>query len=149
MLRIVRIATYATLWILASVYAILRGGEPERVGAVCLLWLSTGFLIVRQFTTFNDSGIDVGSMIVDSVGLVALLTLALKANRTWPIWACSAQVIAITAHIVRYMAVHEVYLAYAIMFRAPGYLQCIVLLVGAYSHHQRVLKGVNYSSWRT
>lgn len=144
-----RIALYATLWFIASGYAILRGGEPERAGAACLLWLSAGIFIFRPFVALDLFALDKGAVIVDATALAALLVLALKANRTWPIWACSAQVVAVTAHLIRYLDLHEAPMAYALMFRAPSYLQCVVLIIGTRMYQLALQKGDSCSSWRT
>jgi hypothetical protein len=145
----VRIAAYAALWMFATGYAVVRGGQPERLGAAILLWLTAGPFIVTPFATVTSLTLDRGAMAVDLIGLAGLLYLALKTDRNWPIWACSAQVIAVTGHLVRFLQLREDPLAYAAMIRAPAYIQCLALLAGTVAYHRRAQKGGSFTFWRT
>ena len=113
-----------------------------------MLWLSAGIFLIRPFAGFNFISLDLGSLIVDLVGLSALLYLAVPSDRTWPLWACSAQVIAVTGHLVRVVQTEQDPLAYAAMIRAPAYIQLIALLAGTVAAHQNRVKRGNTTSWR-
>jgi hypothetical protein len=145
----VRIAAYTALLLIVVGYAIHRGGEPERSGAAVLLWLSFGTFLFRPFIALNYLSIDMGTLIVDLVGLAGFLYLGLKIDRTWTIWACSAQVIAVTGHVVRYMQLQEAPLAYAVMIRGPAYIQCLALLIGTLAYRRKGLKAASSTSWQT
>jgi len=144
----VRIAIYAGLWLIVSSYAILMGGKLERAGTAIMLWLSAGIFFVRPFVDFSIFSLDISSLIVDLIGLAGLLYLALTTDRNWPLWACSAQVIAVTGHLVRVVQSGEAPLAYAAMIRAPAYIQLIALLVGTIAAQRSRAKRDSITSWR-
>ena len=144
-----RIAIYMSLWFIATGYAVLRGGEPERAGAACLAWLTAGTFIFRPFVKMNLVSLDLGTFAVDAIALVALLVLALQANRSWPLWACSAQLIAVLAHIIRSVEVEIAPGAYATMIKAPSYIQCITLIIGTMAYRRALRRIGSVASWRT
>lgn len=148
-IRQVRIAIYMTLWLIASGYAILRGGEPERAGAAILVWLTAGTFIFRPFVKMNLVDLDLGTFAVDLIALIALLVLALRANRSWPLWACSAQLIAVSAHLVRWVNLEIAPGAYATMIKAPSYIQCITLIIGTMAYQKALRRDGSVTSWRT
>jgi len=125
------------------------GGKLERAGAAVLLWLSVGTFLFRPFIEFRLVSLDFGSLIVDLIGLAGFLYLALTSDRNWPLWACSAQVIAVTGHLVRFVQIAEAPLAYAAMIRAPAYIQCIALLAGTIAFRRSSGKPGNTTFWRT
>jgi exosortase/archaeosortase len=129
-------------------YAMVRGGGPERLGAVVLLWLTVGVLIIGPLLSMHLR-IDWAGVIVDLIGLASFLYLGLRTDRTWTLWACSAQVIAVIGHLVSYIQAHEADLAYGVMTRGPAYIQCLALLIGTRAYSNRAAKRASSTFWPT
>ena len=135
--------------ILVAVFAIRRGDEPERWVAGCLLASAAVdglyHLIAgpAQFVT-----VDPGHLVIDASMLVLLMWVALRANRGWPLWACSAQVIVMLGHIGKLFELRDVYRGYWAMTQMPVLLQLAFLAIGTWAHVGRRKAIGPYHSWR-
>jgi hypothetical protein len=133
-----RFAIALTLLAAAALYALRRGGGPEKQVAAILVGVQvldmayhalgarSHYLKVDAFHAFNDGW-----------ALAAMLAVALTANRFWPLWVAALQVIAGFAHVVRILDLTVPPMAYAIMIRVPLWMQICVLLLGTWNHARR------------
>lgn len=123
----------------ASVYALRRGGKPERqVAAILwgmvvvdqayhLLVRSEGiYVTVDPFHTFNDLW-----------ALVAMFAVALTANRFWTLWLASLQIIATLSHFLRLLESEMLTIVYAVIIRFPFWLQLAILVWGTWNYDRR------------
>lgn len=109
--------------------ALWRGGWPERLGAGAMIaaWLGTGLV----YNSILQRGAQLGPMVVDVLLLLALLFIALRSNRWWPMWACAFQALNVVLHFAM--------LADAVLWRRAAwmasscfsYLAMLALLCGA------------------
>jgi len=96
-----------------------------------------------QFVT-----VDPVHVAIDATMLVCLMWVALRANRGWPLWACSAQIIAMTGHIAKIFELRDVYRGYWAMTQVPLVLQLAFLAIGTWAHVSRYRHIGPYHSWR-
>lgn len=143
-----RFAFHVSFLLIAVAYAFWRGGRPEKQAAATLLAMlvfdrayhalgaETGYFEVDVFHVFNDGW-----------ALLALLSIALTADRFWPLWIAALQVIAFCAHYVRIADLTVPPIVYAVMIRFPYWLQIAVLLFGTWNFARRrnVSAGFNTS----
>jgi hypothetical protein len=138
------------LFALAGGYALLRGGPPERTAAkIVIVWILTD---VGYHLIFGPSGfvvVDPAHLLIDGAELAAIIWLALRANRLWPIWAAAAQVMTFSGHVVALIEPGGVNRAYWAMTQLPPYIQLIALVCGAAFHARRLRRIGPYRSWRT
>ena len=140
-----------TLMVLAAVGSIVfrRGGPPERIAAaVILVWFLTD---ISYHLLFGPSGfvtVDPVHLVLDGVELAAILWLALRANRMWPMWAAGAQLICVAGHFAAYIEPGGMRRAYWAMTQIPPLMQVIALLLGAAFHARRLRRVGPYRSWR-
>src|SRR5688572_24555676 len=91
---------FLAILVLCLGYAALRGGAPERIGAAI-------FTMAYILSTIAASGptryewVEVGVFAVDVAVLLALLALALRANRFWTLWVAALQIIGTAGHAVK------------------------------------------------
>ena len=118
--------------------ALWRGGWPERVAAVAMAaaWAGTGLV----HNGLQMWGVQEGVMVVDSLLLAALLYVALKSDRWWPLWACAFHGLNVVLHFA-VMADSKIW--GAAYFRASSvfsYLAILALFLGALARpvHRRV-----------
>jgi hypothetical protein len=126
-----------------------QGGPPERFAAVLIVgWVTIDALYHLLFGPSGFSRVDPVHVVLDGSELVAILWLALNANRTWPLWAAAAQVICVAGHVAALLEPGGMRLAYWAMTQLPQYIQLTALLFGATAHARRVRLMGRYRSWR-
>jgi hypothetical protein len=137
-----------TLFFAVAFVAVARGGPPERLAAaiiVCWIMVDVSYHLV-----FGPSGfarVDPVHLVLDGGELVAIMWLALRANRMWPLWAAAAQLICVSGHIALFME-PGMRRAYWAMTQLPPYIQVTALLLGAVAHARRFERIGPYRSWR-
>ena len=133
----------------AAVFAVARGGPPERMAAgIIVCWVITD---VSYHLVFGPSGFDAVDpvhLVLDGVELVAIVWLALRANRMWPLWAAAAQLICVSGHVAVLVSPEGMRRAYWAMTQLPPYIQLTALLLGAIAHARRYERIGPYRSWR-
>jgi hypothetical protein len=126
-----------------------RGGAPERLAATIIVaWMVSD---VSYHLVFGPSGFDVVDpvhLVIDGGELVAIMWLALRANRMWPLWAAAAQLICVAGHLAAFVDVAGMKRAYWAMTQLPAYIQLIALVCGALAHARRFERIGPYRSWR-
>lgn len=133
-----------------TIYALYRGGEPEKYAGGIL----SGMVLLDYLYhfVFPQGGIyeqvDLGHLIIDLLVLIGLATLAMRANRMYPIWMLGAQLISTMMHLNREVSGEMQGIAYLILTRIPSYLQIGGFAVGLYMHRRRVGRYGTYRSWR-
>lgn len=84
--------------ILTVSFAIVKGDEPERLGAAAyaMVFLAVTMIKGNASLSFPRWGV----MGVESVLLVVFIGLAWQSRRNWPIWAASFQTLIVTCHVL-------------------------------------------------
>ncbi|WP_321323071.1 hypothetical protein [uncultured Parasphingorhabdus sp.] len=130
-------------------YALYRGGGPERCVAGIVIAMVLLDPAVHIVTPLEYSALDPGHLVIDLAGWLALVAVALRANRFWPLCVASLQTIALVAHVTRMLDVTIHPKAYMIMQIASSYPLLVLLMVGTICHQKR-LKAIGIDrSWRT
>jgi len=130
-------------------FALRKGEEPERL--VSGVIIATAALDVLNHATFGDPAffaINPGHLVIDMWALACLLWVALRANRGWPLWACSAQIIVVLAHTSKLIDLSLVRYGYFAMTQLPVTIQAVALLVGTRAHLLRRERIGQYHAWR-
>jgi hypothetical protein len=125
------------------------GGEPERfAGAIIAVWVFAdgAYHMASGPSTFN--GVDPVEMALDGTELVAMVWLALRANRLWPLWAAAAQLICFSGHVVALIDLGGARRAYWAITQLPQYIQLAALLIGTATHARRERRFGPERSWR-
>lgn len=131
------ITVFNFLQILASTYALARGGAPERLAGLLLL---VAAITTRAFFLASVEPyvtVELGILAVDLVLLVALVTLALFADRFWPIWLAALQALGAGAHLVKAIEPGVVSMAYAILVAVWSYPMILILTAATLRHRRR------------
>lgn len=125
---IIQVLILAILIVLVLRY----GGWPERCGAAIMALM---FAVSPAYVElFAQSGrldrIDPGFFVIDIALFALMLGLALASDRWWPLWMAGAQLIAVLSHFVRLLENAYAPLAYALMMRAPSWIELGILAIG-------------------
>jgi hypothetical protein len=134
---------------LAGFVAYRRGGPPERVAAMVIVsWVAADALYHLVFGFSNFATVVPFHVALDGAELAAIIWLALRANRVWPMFAAAAQVMCVSGHIAVLVQPEGAHRAYWAMTQLPQYIQLTSLLAGAFAHQKRLRMIGRYRSWR-
>ena len=132
-------------------FAWLRGDGPEKWIAGVLSGMVALSLASHQFLPHDDTfdGIIYQHFVLDLLVLVALVPIAMRANRIYPICILAAQLLAIVMHFNRGAVPDGMAFAYWLLTRAPSYIQIVAFAIGLAFHRRRIRRHGSYRSWRT
>jgi hypothetical protein len=140
---------YAILFLFGIVYAAVRGGAPERVGAaIIFIGNILTILVVSPWQTQFDS-VEVGVAVVDGLMLIAFVVLMMKANRVWPIWMTSVHGLGFLSHIPILLGPLVLPQAYVILQGMWGWPMMALLIGGTRAHRLRIRRNGTDISWRS
>lgn len=88
----------AALMILVGMFAFLKGDEPERIGAGAYLLAWFASLLVQKDGQLFD--IQWGMFAIDVVVLLVFGAMVWRSRRSWPVWACALQLLAVMSHVM-------------------------------------------------
>jgi hypothetical protein len=133
----------------AGLYALAAGGAPERIGALI-------FIVATLLSTASISAgrarfvsVEIGVVAVDLVMLGALLVLALRAERFWPIWVTALHIIGTAAHAVKAVDPAVMRLGYAFAMSFWSYPMVLILVGATWCHRRRLARTGTDRSWST
>lgn len=127
------------------------GAGPEKACAIVLLLMK---LLDLPYHWISGRGVnfltvDVGHAAIDVSASVALVLIALRANRLYPLCMAGFQLISLISHLTRAAMEQTAPLAYSILMIAPSYLLIGTLALGLFLHRRRLMRYGPYRSWRS
>lgn len=141
------IGGFLLLQLMVTGYAVARGGAPERVAGVTLLFAAIITLVAPLVIGVDFNHVAWALFLVDGPLLILLMTLAVFADRYWPVWLAALQMVAIGNHGVR--AYDPIVLGYAYWFMAGkvSYPMLMIVAVGTMRHKRRLREGLPEYAW--
>ncbi len=138
---------FVALLLVSTGFAIWKGGTPERIaaGLYWTAWLTT--LLANPVAMNRWRNVEIGYLLIDLCLLLALLFLALRANRHWPMTAASLQLIIVIGHAAKAIDPTLLGSAYAIMSVFWPFLQLIILAGGTWMYWRRTRIQGGVASW--
>lgn len=132
----------ATCWI----YAMVRGGAPERLGATILVTFS---LLTAAAIPNNASFhfLESGALTVDLLCLIAFIVLALRSDRFWPLWVAALQLLGVASHGVKFSEPDLIPTTYAFMLSVWSYPMIAIMIAGTARHRARLRKFGSDAAW--
>jgi hypothetical protein len=143
----VRIAIFHLFLLAALIYALRKGGGPERAMALILIAMSISDLSLHQFAPPRFTSLDAGHLAIDVTAASATLLLALTAHRFWPMIAATLQFLPLLAHLSRAVNVTIQPVAYLTMQVGPSWLLPPLLALATWRHQERVRTIGSDRSW--
>lgn len=126
-------------------FALFRGAAPERLAALLMILAAVASFVAGS--SFRFTRVESSVFLIDTILMVGLVAVALRANRFWPIWLASLQIVAFAFHGVR-AYVHDLPgWSYQRAVSLIAYPMLLILLVGAQRHHARSKCGAPEPSW--
>jgi len=119
-------------------YALLRGGRPERWTAIMLLVASWATWLVPFDPATSFRSIDTMGLAIDLVLMGGLTVMAAVANRFWPLWLAAVHLLAIGVHGVRGFDPGLMPWMYAVAAGKLAYPMILLLALGVMRHQRRL-----------
>lgn len=131
-----RLMLFILLMLGSTLYALMRGGAPERIAAV-LLAIAYALSVVASAHPHYAEHFERTLFLIDLGLFASLYMLSIVTARFWPIWMCAMQGVAVLGHVVDLLAPWEAY-GYAIMMQFWAYPIQILLIVATRRHRRRL-----------
>lgn len=139
---------FAALFLAGTLYALVRGGAPERIGAL-IFWLGTITTIALQAPLAKRwAHVEYGVLAGDLAMLCAFAALTYHARRHWPLWMTSMQAIEVMCHVPILLAPDVNRQAYMSLQALWGYPMVMLLIVAVRRHRLRLKRTGSDASWR-
>jgi hypothetical protein len=142
-----RVIIFAVLLALIALYAVIRGGTPERMVAGGYLGAYAGSAFFASDRLLTYQTLEIGVLFIDIALAGFLLSITLFANRYWTIWAASAQMVGLFAHFAKLVIPEIAAPAYGLTLIFWSYLSLPILFMGTKRHHQRKRRFGSDASW--
>lgn len=136
-----RVFLFFALQLGVSLYALARGGGPERIVGLALLIATVLGVALHQPFVVRFVTVDYGLLGVDLALLAVLVAVALNADRFWPLWVVALHALSTGAHFVRGIDHGIEPVAYAILLASWSYPIILLLAVGTLRHSERRKRG--------
>lgn len=143
----VRIAIFVTILLAALVYALRKGGGPERAMALILIAMATADQVLHLFIPPRFTSVDAGHLAIDLAAAAASVTLALAAHRFWPMLAAVLQLLPLMAHVGKAAAMSVHPAAYLTMQVSASWLLPPLLVFATWRHQKRLRTNGSDPSW--
>lgn len=134
--------------LICCVYALWRGGAPERiVGATLLIGdaLSVASVVLHHGRYAHE---EYGLFGIDLVILVILTVIALRGKRWWPLIVAGLQLDGVLVHFVHLVAPHTLPLTYLNATALWAYPMVAILAVATSRHRSRLARLGEDPAWR-
>jgi hypothetical protein len=143
----IRIAIFVALLIGVAVFALRKGGGPERAMALILIGMFAADQILHLCMPPRFASIDTGHLAIDMAAALSTLVLALVAHRFWPMLAAVLQILPLSAHVGKAadLSVHPI--AYQTMQVAASWPLLLVLALATCRHVSRLRATGSDPSW--
>ncbi len=116
---------------LVTGFAMWKGGRPEQ-GAGLFILLATIVTFLLPDRRWSD--VQFGIMWLDIFSFAVLLTLALLADRWWPMFAAGVQGLSVLLHLAFWAQMKVTSYVYMTGLNIIGHMLLLTLLVGTVSH---------------
>ncbi|MEN3749149.1 hypothetical protein TPR58_18390 [Sphingomonas sp. HF-S3] len=128
---------YLALLLGCSGYALARGGAPERIGVLILALAIVASHFAPAAGPVRFKTIEWGVMMVDLAMLSAVLVLAVRAQRFWPMWMAAILVNTIVTHLLM-LSPNLIPWSYSVAIAGWSYPNPVLLAIGAWRHRSRI-----------
>lgn len=118
-------------------YALWRGRRYEQAAALIFIAASVISVLARAPLQERYLGLESSDLLIDAIVLVALVVIALRSDRFWPLWVAGLQLTISMSHVFKAIEPDLLPLAYAAAERFWSYPTLIILFIGAWRQHRR------------
>lgn len=133
-----RIAIFLILLVGTCLYALWRGGAPERIAAGAMLAACLASALVRSDAELRFVEVETGLFLIDAILLIILFAVAVKADRGWPMVIAALHLATVGAHAVKLIDPEMIRVTYVVMISAWSWPMVFALALGTARHRSRL-----------
>ncbi len=133
-----RLQIFTALFVMSMIYALWKGGSPERVAAAVLITGSLATILFQSSPSQRFNDFEFGIFVADLLVFAGFVLLSLNAERYWPIWMCALQAIQTISHLADAFLVITDPLVYQILTALWVYPMLLLLVTATWRHQQRI-----------
>ena len=137
---------YLSIVLVCCVYAIVRGGTPERLGVGALVMAIVASHFAPKSGAVRFQVLEYGLLAVDSVFLVAMMFIVIRAQRYWPMWMAAVLLDTVLTHLLMLTPTLMPW-SYSVMMAAWSSPIPIILAIGAWRHRARLQTYGSDAAW--
>lgn len=126
---------FIALMVVACGYAFIRGGAPERAGA---LIAAVGFLATLAMGRHRYAQVELDVLAIDLAVYAGFQLLALSADRFWPTLVAGLQLTTVLMHVATGAMPDFIPFAYALAIWAWSWIIMALIFVGTWRHRRRL-----------
>ena len=115
--------------VLIGLFAFLKGGEPEKIGAGAYLFAWFASVMVQSNAGL---GVQWAMFVIDVVMLAIFAAMVWKAPRSWPVWACALQLLTVTSHVMIMADLRTPISAFYTVVNMTGYGIMLAIAIGTF-----------------
>jgi hypothetical protein len=134
------VVVYQLLLIACWVYALARGGAPEKIGATILAIGTYLTIVALSVAGSRFQSVELSVLIIDVISALAFVFLASHADRFWPLWVAALQVLGTAAHAVRFVDPDIAGPTYGFMLAVWSYPMIALIVIGTRRHRARLTR---------
>ncbi|MES3150851.1 hypothetical protein [Sphingomonas faeni] len=138
---------FIALLVATVAYAFRIGGRPERWAAAMFVIAGLLTLLLHSPWPVRYVGVETSVLVVDAALLIALLALALHADRFWPLAMAALQTMAIAAHAAKALDLRLGAGAYQQALVFWSYATLPLLALAVWRHGRRSARGGGDRDW--
>ena len=131
---------YWTLLLTVTIYAFARGRLDERYAASICVFATVATIVVASPLSRKYSDVEFGVLTVDLLALAAFSAIALRSKRFWPLWVAGFQLTSTFAHAMKAVQLELLPQVYAVAERFWVYPIFLVIVIGTWRGHQRLIR---------
>lgn len=143
-----RQVAFLVLLVVSTLYAELRGGRPEQIGAATLFagaWISTLVVHPLGLRFFH---VEIGVLVTDVTILGVFLWLSVRSTRFWPIWIAAMLTAEVVVHIGLIVAPGVHWRAYMDATALWGWFAQLMLIVATWRAKSRQTQPGADAPWK-
>lgn len=139
---------YGVLFLGCSGYALLRGGGPERAVALIVIFGSLISPLVAPAHP-NFTRVSLLLLAVDLADQLALVIVAMRADRFWPIFAAAVHWLSPMSSLAKVAFPLIAPIIYGVTEQLSFVLVLLILAIGTWRHRSRLARFGSDASWST
>jgi hypothetical protein len=122
-------------------YALLWGGPSERVVAAVFLAGDALSKLAMSPLSVRYARFETATFLVDLAMAVALLAIAIRSRRYWPMWMCAFQLVQLGSHFAGLLEPAILRLTYGLLISLWAYPMLLLLAVATVRGRLRAARG--------
>ena len=120
----------AAFVVAVGLFAFIKGGQPEKIGAGTFLFGWFASLMVQS--NAGLFGVQWAMFTIDVAMLLVFIAMVWKAPRSWPVWACALQLLVVTNHVMVMLNLRTPISAFYTVVNMTGYGIMLAIAIGTF-----------------